>query len=123
MNGSMNIKEFAERVGVAPSTLRYYEREGLIPAVARNALGHRRYDERTERWIRFLTHLRATRMPIRDVKRYVQALDLGPDGDEMRMTLLDGHRDRIRADLESLRECLTLLNRKLERGCQPQQSG
>lgn len=119
MNETSTIQEFADRVGVAPSALRYYEREGLMPPVARDEVGHRRYDEALERWTRFLLRLRSTGMPIRDVKRYVEALELGPPGDETRMDILRAHRDRMAEEVVSLEACLAIVERKLEIGCRP----
>jgi MerR family redox-sensitive transcriptional activator SoxR len=41
----MRIGELARRAGVRVSTLRYYERRGLLGAAARGVRGQRRYDE------------------------------------------------------------------------------
>lgn len=42
----LSIREVAARVGLTGHTLRYYERIGLMDAIARDAIGHRRYTER-----------------------------------------------------------------------------
>lgn len=41
----MRIGELAERVGVNPKTIRFYEAEGLLPEPARRPSGYREYDE------------------------------------------------------------------------------
>jgi hypothetical protein len=41
----VRISELADHVGVASSTVRYYERVGLLAAPARTASGYRDYDE------------------------------------------------------------------------------
>lgn len=41
----MKIGELAERVGVNPKTIRYYEGIGVLPEPARTASGYRAYDE------------------------------------------------------------------------------
>ena len=46
----MTIKEVSEKFDITADTLRYYERVGLIPPVARNASGNRDYQESTA-WI------------------------------------------------------------------------
>ena len=115
----MTIGQFAEHVGLSTSTLRYYERVGLLPEVARSESGHRAYDPDMQRWIRFLVRLRSTRMPIRDVKRYVDALKRGPAGDEHRMELLRLHAERIREDMGVLEDCLGIVEQKLANGCRP----
>ena len=54
MNG-MRISEVADRVGVPTSTVRYYERIGLIPEPARTHSGYRAYDAAAEARLLFIT--------------------------------------------------------------------
>jgi MerR family copper efflux transcriptional regulator len=51
---SMTIGAVARRVGVAIDTIRYYEREGLLPEPLRRASGYRSYDEGAVRQLRFI---------------------------------------------------------------------
>jgi DNA-binding transcriptional MerR regulator len=44
----MTIKDVAAKYGLTEDTLRYYEKEGLIPSVKRTAGGIRNYDEESE---------------------------------------------------------------------------
>ena len=58
---TLSIGELAEATGVSRDTLRYYEKEGLVPHPERSARGgHRMYDQRHIGWIRFLRRLRST---------------------------------------------------------------
>jgi DNA-binding transcriptional MerR regulator len=41
----MKIGELAERTGIPASTIRYYEREGLLPKAQRGANGYRDYND------------------------------------------------------------------------------
>ena len=50
----MTIGAVARRVGVAIDTIRYYEREGLLPEPLRRASGYRSYDEGAVRQLRFI---------------------------------------------------------------------
>lgn len=54
MNG-MRISQLADRVGVPASTVRYYERVGLIPEPARTDAGYREYDTAAESRLLFIT--------------------------------------------------------------------
>ena len=66
----LTIADAAAETGLTPDTLRYYEKDGLLlRPVARDASGHRRYSPQDLRWILLVTKLRATGMPIRDVRR------------------------------------------------------
>ena len=53
-NPSLTIGAVAKRVGVAIDTIRYYEREGLLPEPERRASGYRSYDESAVRQLRFI---------------------------------------------------------------------
>jgi DNA-binding transcriptional MerR regulator len=72
-SAELTIAEAAERTGLTRDTLRYYERDGLMLGVSRAGSGHRRYSEHDLGWIELITKLRATGMPIRDVRRYADA--------------------------------------------------
>ena len=41
----MKVSELARRVGIAPSAIRFYESQGVLPAPARGSNGYRDYDE------------------------------------------------------------------------------
>jgi DNA-binding transcriptional MerR regulator len=102
VEAALTVAEVSELVGVSAHTLRYYERIGLVE-VARDAHGYRCYDREAVGRIVFLTRLRLSDMPIRDIKRYVDLVNAGPDTVPDRLALLERHRDRIRqqiADLE-----------------------
>lgn len=51
---SMTIGAVAKRVGVAIDTIRYYEREGLLPKPERRASGYRSYGEGMVAQLRFI---------------------------------------------------------------------
>ncbi len=62
-----SIGEFSEVTGLGIHTLRYYEHEGLI-APMRNSSNRRRYSDRDIAWIDFIKRLKATGMPIKEIK-------------------------------------------------------
>lgn len=81
---ALSIMEAAEVSGLSVHTLRYYERTGLLEPVSRNGSGHRRYRAADLERIAFLTKLRATGMPIRDVRRYAELMSAGEATNEAR---------------------------------------
>jgi DNA-binding transcriptional MerR regulator len=56
----VKIAEVADQLGIAPSTVRYYERIGLVPSPPRTASGYRTYDD--EAAARLLFVVRAKRI-------------------------------------------------------------
>ncbi len=71
------ISQVAEMMGVTPSTLRYYDQQGLLPNLSRQN-GVRQFEAEDFQWLRVLHCLKNTGMPIKKIKSYI---DLVQDGD------------------------------------------
>ncbi len=110
---ALTIAEAAQASGLSAHTLRYYERTGLLEAVTRNGSGHRRYREVDLEWISFLTKLRATGMPVREVRRYAELMKAGETTSEVRLALLEAHRDNVLAGLAATARNLELVEWKI----------
>src|SRR6516164_3158194 len=109
----LTIADAARASGLSAHTLRYYERAGLLDSVERNGGGHRRYTDGDLDRIRFLTKLRATGMPIREVRRYADLLKAGEGNDRERLALLEAHRERVLRRLEETAGNLELIEWKI----------
>ncbi len=93
--------EASQASGFSLDTLRYYEREGILPGVARTSGGHRLYTEADLGTLGFLRCLRDTGMPIELMRRYgrlCQDEDTLPD----RIALLEVHAAAVERQLEEL---------------------
>lgn len=112
-SAQLTIAEVAERTGLTRHTLRYYERDGLMLGVDRAGSGHRRYSERDLGWIELITKLRATGMPIREVRRYAELVRAGDGNEDERLALLRAHRERVRAQLDAMTAYLNAINMKI----------
>jgi DNA-binding transcriptional MerR regulator len=109
----LTITEVAERTGLTRHTLRYYERTALMLGVDRSGSGHRRYSERDLSWIELITKLRATGMPIREVRRYAELVRAGDGNEDERLALLRAHRQRVRAQLDTMTAYLDAIDMKI----------
>jgi DNA-binding transcriptional MerR regulator len=111
---SLTIAEAAERTGLTAHTLRYYERDGLLlHDVDRAPSGHRRYTDDDLRWIEMVTRLRATGMPIRDVRRYAALVRDGEGNEAERLALLLAHRDVVERQLAEVTSHLRAIDYKI----------
>jgi DNA-binding transcriptional MerR regulator len=111
----LTIAETARRTGVSAHTLRYYERVGLVvTSVDRTTGGQRRYHRLDLAWIKVCTHLRATGMPIRTIRRYAQLVADGPGNEQERLELLEAHRVDVLAKLAEIQENLTTIDHKID---------
>jgi DNA-binding transcriptional MerR regulator len=110
---ALGIAEVAERTGLTQDTLRWYEREGMIPRVARGGDRRRRYDERSVQRIELLVRLRATGMPTSEMREFSQLLAGGIETHNRRLEILSSHRQRIVAEQQRLAECLDAVDFKI----------
>ena len=109
---ALSIAEAAESSGLSTHTLRYYERTGLLEPVSRDGSGHRRYRAADLERITF-PRLRATGMPIREVRRYAELMKAGEATNEERLALLEAHREDVLAGLEATARNLELVEWKI----------
>ncbi len=114
VDATLTISAAAAKSGISAHTLRYWERAGLLQAVSRNGSGHRRYAEADLERIKFLTKLRATGMPIRQIRRYAALIEEGDDPNEERLALLTEHREAVLAHLEETAGHLELIDWKID---------
>ena len=112
---SYSIAEVAEHTGLTAHTLRYYERDDLLlRPVGRDSGGRRAYDDEDLQWIRMVTCLRATGMPIREVRHYADLVRQGGGSEGARLDLLLDHRSAVLAQLEEVQQHLGAIEAKIE---------
>jgi DNA-binding transcriptional MerR regulator len=108
----LSIAEVAELTGVTAHTLRYYERIGLVD-VPRDDAGHRAYGQAEVGRVVFITRLRMTAMPIRQIQAYFRLVAQGEGTEAERLDLLERHRADVMARLDDLRSALAVIDFKI----------
>ena len=110
----LTIGEVSARTGLSVHALRFYEREGLLfNPVRRDASGRRRYDEDTLEWLEVCVILRASGMPVEDVRRYTELVRAGRGNEQERLELLRRHRERVLAQKAALDKGLDIITYKV----------
>ena len=110
---AVGIAEVADITGLSRDTLRWYEREGLIPVIDRTSNGYRRYDGRAIRMIQMLVRLRRTGMPVEQMREYITLVAEGESSHRRRLALLRRHRDAVQQQLNQLADDLGALDHKI----------
>ena len=111
---SLRIGELAARSGRSVHAIRWYEAQGLIPGVVRDAGGQRRYSERHLDWLALMERLRRTGMSIADLREYTRLVKQGRATVQERQAMLAAHRERVKRTIAGWNEALALLERKLD---------
>jgi DNA-binding transcriptional MerR regulator len=107
------IREISEETGISPYTLRYYEREGILPYVKRDSSGNRFYDEESKEWLNFILALRTTGMPLSEIKHYVDLYQEGESTLKLRRQMMLKHKAKVEKDLSETIKHLEQINYKL----------
>ena len=67
----LQIGEVAKRGGIGVETVRYYEREGLIPQPERSPSGYRRYPETVVKQLQFIQHAKTLGFSLKDISELI----------------------------------------------------
>ena len=110
----MTIAEAAAKYGVTPDTLRYYEKQGLIPRVTRTKSGLRDYKDSDVRWVEFIKCMRAAGVSIEALAEYVRLFQQGKNSIPQRKEILIRQREAIAERIAELTVALNRLDKKLD---------
>jgi DNA-binding transcriptional MerR regulator len=108
------IGALAERCGKSVHAIRWYEAQGLVPGVARDAGGRRRYREQHVAWLALMERLRITGMSIAEMRRYAELVAQGRRSLAERRDMLAAHRTEVLATMARWQEALAALDQKLD---------
>lgn len=102
------ISELSEKYQISSSTLRYYERIGLLPNIPRQANGNRYFTDQLLNWLEMIICLRHSGVPIEKLIEYAKLIQKGDDTIATREALL-------REQLVELYQKRTNLQRSIQR--------
>ena len=106
------IGEMARKLNVAPSTLRYYDKEGLLPFVERSNGGIRMFKDEDMEWLRMLGCLKKAGMPLKEIRSFMDLSRRGDDTIDQRLTLIEKQRRSVLDQQRQLEDTLLMLDYK-----------
>ncbi len=116
---TMTIGQAADHLGVSVQTIRFYEREGLLPRLARSAAGYRRIDADSIKRIQFIQHAQDVGFTLREISALL-SLRADPDGSCEDVQRYTGEKiaelERRMVKLESMKRTLENLSAMCEGG-------
>lgn len=106
------VGEMAKLIGVAPSTLRYYDKEGLLPFVERSEGGIRVFKESDYEWLKVIECLKKTGMQLKDIRTFILMALEGDSTINERLELIIKQREAVKQQIADLHETLATLDFK-----------
>ena len=108
-----SISQVAQRFGIEPHTLRFYEKEGILhPARAKS--GVRLYTEENLAQLEMVMCLKSTGMPLKEIRRYFDLVEQGDSTLEERLRIFTDHRQRVLREIDELQRHLAKIEHKID---------
>ena len=108
----LTVGEIAKRLGLNASTLRYYDKQGLLPFVERSESGIRLFKENDMGMLNMIECLKGTGMSIKDIKTFIDFYDTGDDEFKNRLDIIQHQKANVLAQMELLNYNLDMLDYK-----------
>lgn len=108
-----SIKEASEMLGCPAHTIRYYEKEGLLPNITRDEHGNRVFEQKDLNWIKLMTCFRRTGMKVAALKQIVDLALQGESTIPQRKAILEEHQQELHRQQIELNEAFYAVNQKL----------
>ena len=106
------VGEMAKILGVPASTLRYYDKEGLLPFVERTSGGIRMFREQDYEWLKIIECMKKAGMPIKDIKAYIELALEGDTTIHERLELFRKQKQVLEEQMRSMQHTLDVLEYK-----------
>lgn len=106
------VGKMAKLLGVTASTLRYYDKEGLLPFVERSSGGIRMFRESDIEWLRVIGCMKKAGMSIKDIRQYIELALKGDDTIELRLMMFQHQKKVLQQKLEEMQHTMDMVEYK-----------
>ncbi|MBB2483266.1 MerR family transcriptional regulator [Bacillus sp. APMAM] len=110
-----SISEVAVRFNIPQSTIRYYEKQGLLPLIQRDEAGRRLFSEDQIALLETVLCLKNTNMPISSIKQYIDWVVEGDSTIELRLEMMKNHKRAVLEEISLMMESVKGIDFKIER--------
>lgn len=106
------VGEMAKKLQIAPSTLRYYDKEGLLPFIERSDGGMRMFKDADFGWLLIIDCLKKTGMSIKDIKTFMDWAEQGDETIDLRLQMFQKQRKVVEDQMAQLQSTLDTIKYK-----------
>lgn len=106
------VGEMAKLLGITASTLRYYDKEGLLPFVERSSGGIRMFQESDFEWLQVIGCMKKAGMSIKDIRQYIEMALQGDETIAPRLAMFRHQREVLKQQMEELQRTMQMVDYK-----------
>lgn len=107
-----SITEAAEHFNMTPHTLRYYDKEGLMPFIERTSSGRRVFKEADMEALKIIECLKSSGMPIKEIKHFIEWCSEGDSTLQQRYDMFLERKASVEAQMEELKKTMEVIEHK-----------
>lgn len=107
-----SIGQVAEMFHLSVSSLRFYDREGLLINLERDSAGIRKFNESNLEAIRLIECLKKAGMQIKEIKEFMQWVELGDSTISKRKEMFLKQKENIEREIQGLNKALDMIKFK-----------
>lgn len=107
------IGQVAKKLGLTAHTLRYYDKEGLLPFVKKGSSGARIFEDDDIDWLLILDCLKRTGMQLKDIKRYMDLCQAGDSTLQQRLEMFQSQKIKIEEQMKQLNQYMEKIDFKI----------
>lgn len=109
-----SIGQVAAKTGLTVHTLRYYEKEGLLPFVRKSSSGLRMFSDNDLGWLSIIECLKKTGMPLKGIKQYIDWFREGDSTLPQRLEMFKQQQLKVLAQIEQFQKYLQKIDYKVK---------
>ena len=107
-----SISEVAKELNLTVYTLRYYDKEGLMPFVERTPSGTRLFKESDIGALKVIECLKSTGMPIKEIKNFIDWCSDGDSSLQQRYDMFMERKSIVEVQMEELKKTMEVIEHK-----------
>ncbi len=108
-----SIGQVAAKTGLTVHTLRYYEKEELLPFVRKSSSGLRMFSDNDLAWLSIIECLKETGMPLKGIKQYIDWFREGDATLPQRLEMFKQQQVKVLAQIEQFQKYLQKIDYKV----------
>lgn len=108
-----SIGQVAKRLGLTTHTLRYYDKEGLLPSVHKSSSGLRVFTEKDLEWLIIVECLKGCGMHLKDIKHYIDMCMQGDSTIAERLAMFKKQKEHLALQMEQLQAHMEKIDYKI----------
>lgn len=107
------ISDVSKMMNLPVSTIRYYDKEGLLPFIERKKSGYRIFSEYDVKMLEIIECFKKTGMSIKEIRQFIDWVKEGDESLEKRYQLFLSRKKAVQQEMDNLQKQLDLIEHKL----------